>query len=200
MIRAHRRLPVGAAAAGERGAAAAGGPAGEALMSVRLGFDDRHRRRLAVTASCGERVLIDLPEAERLRDGDLLLLEDGRVLAIEAEAEAVADIRAADAVVLTRIAWHLGNRHTPMAVLAGRLRIRRDHVLEAMAEGLGGTVVPAFAPFDPEVGAYHGAEQPAAGGHTHPHRVVAAGDGADASGSHARGADGVATPSSADER
>ena len=177
MMRAHRRSD-----------------AGEATLTVRLGYDDRHRRRLAVTATGGERVLIDLAETERLRDGDLLELEDGRVLRIEAEAEAVADLRAADAVALTKIAWHLGNRHTPTAVLPDRLRIRRDHVLEAMVERLGGTVERTAQPFDPEVGAYHdpaghgqgapvegeGAPAAAAAAHGHGHRVAAAGDDADA--------------------
>lgn len=150
MIRAHTRL-----AAGE------GGPA---ALTARLGYDDRHRRRLTIDTLEGEAVLLDLAEATRLRGGDRIALEDGRVLAIEAEAEDVVDITAPDAASLTRLAWHLGNRHTPTAVMFDRLRIRRDHVLEAMVERLGGTVTPASAPFDPEVGAYHDG-----GGHGHHH-------------------------------
>lgn len=138
LIRAHSRL------AGS----------GDADLSVRLGHDDRHRRRLAVTATSGERVLIDLAETTRLGDGDRLALEDGRILRIDAEPEAVADIVALP-LTLIRLAWHLGNRHTPTAAFAERLRIRRDHVLEAMVEGLGGRVEHAVAPFDPEFGAYH---------------------------------------------
>jgi urease accessory protein len=133
-------------------------------LTVRLGFDDRHRRRLAVTAAGGERVLLDLGEATRLRDGDRLAMDDGRVLLVEAEPEPVADIYASDPTALARLAWHLGNRHTPTAVLPDRLRIRRDHVLEAMVERLGGTVDRTTAPFDPEAGAYHDG-----GGHGHHH-------------------------------
>lgn len=131
-----------------------------ATDTVRLAFDDRHRRRLVVRTAAGERILIDLPEAVRLAGGDRLLLDDGRVLGIEAEDEAVADLFSLD---LTRLAWHLGNRHTPTAILPDRLRIRRDHVLEAMAEGLGARVELRQAPFDPEAGAYDG------GGHGHGH-------------------------------
>lgn len=123
---------------------------------ARLSSDDRYRRRLVVTTSDGERVLIDLAEAVRLRDGDRLAMEDGRVLVIEALPEPVADIRVAGGVTLARLAWHLGNRHTPTAVLSDRLRIRRDHVLEAMAKALGAAVEHTDAPFDPEPGAYHG--------------------------------------------
>ncbi|MBJ3776336.1 urease accessory protein UreE [Acuticoccus mangrovi] len=150
MIRAHTLL-------------AADAPSGP-LVTARLGYDDRHRRRLAVSTDGGERVLIDLAEATRLRDGDRIAMDDGRILAIVAEPEDVADIFAADAPALTRLAWHLGNRHTPTAVLADRLRIRRDHVLEAMVERLGGRVEAKLAPFDPEVGAYHDG-----GGHGHHH-------------------------------
>jgi urease accessory protein len=129
--------------------------------TVRLPFDDRHRRRLVVRTAAGERVLIDLPEAVRLGHGDRLLLDDGGVLGIEAEPEPVADLFAPD---LVRLAWHLGNRHTPTAILPDRLRIRRDHVLEAMAARLGARVEQAEAPFDPEAGAYHDG-----GGHGHHH-------------------------------
>ncbi|WP_420393539.1 urease accessory protein UreE [Acuticoccus sp.] len=135
---------------------------GDAALIARLPHGDRHRRRLVVNTEGGERVLIDLAAATALRHGDRLAMEDGRVLRIEAAEEAVADITAADATLLSRLAWHLGNRHTPTAVMADRLRIRRDHVLEAMVTRLGGTVTHRDAPFDPEVGAYHD------GGHHHP--------------------------------
>jgi urease accessory protein len=150
LIRAHSLISGGAGAA--------------RTVRARLGYDDRHRRRLVVETSEGERVLLDLGEATRLRDGDRLAMDDGRVLVIEAEDEPVADILASDAHALARLAWHLGNRHTPTAVLADRLRIRRDHVLEAMVERLGARVEHREAPFDPEVGAYHDG-----GGHGHHH-------------------------------
>jgi urease accessory protein len=36
------------------------------------------------------------------------------------------------------------------------IRIRADHVIEAMVRGLGGHVEAIEAPFDPEAGAYAG--------------------------------------------
>jgi urease accessory protein len=128
---------------------------------VRLAYDDRHRRRLVVRTLAGERVLLDLPEAVRLLGGDRLLLDDGRVLAVEAEKEPVAELFSADPV---RLAWHLGNRHTPTEILADRLRIRRDHVLEAMAARLGARIEHTETAFDPEAGAYHDGH---GGGHGH---------------------------------
>ncbi len=136
------------------------------VATVTLPCADRHRRRILMRDDAGGDFLLDLPEATQLRDGDGLVLEDGTIIRVIAAEEAVADITCGDAIHLTRVAWHLGNRHTPVQVLPdGRLRIAHDHVLESMVEGLGATVERARAPFQPEGGAYggHGASH----GHDH---------------------------------
>jgi urease accessory protein len=122
--------------------------------TVVLDYDRRHRRRMAMRGQRGFEFLLDLPHAVPLRQGDGLVLEDGRIIMVQAEAEPLAEIAAMDANALARIAWHLGNRHLPTQLLPGKLRIRRDHVIEAMVTGLGATVTPVQAAFDPEVGAY----------------------------------------------
>ena len=71
-----------------------------------------------------------------------------------AAAEPLLEIRCDDAKHLARLAWHLGNRHLPAQVLDNTLRIRRDHVVAAMAVGLGARVIEIEAPFEPEGGAY----------------------------------------------
>jgi len=100
--------------------------------------------------------LLDLPEATAIRDGDGLLLEDGRIVAVKASAEPLVDVRATDAGHLVRLAWHLGNRHLPVQIETDRLLIREDHVIEAMLVSLGATIAHVEAPFDPEGGAYGG--------------------------------------------
>ncbi len=125
--------------------------------AVVLDFDARHRRRIAMTAKGGTEFLLDLPEAVALKQGDGLLLEDGRIIAVEAAPEALVEVTAKDGAHLLRLAWHLGNRHLPTELLGDRLRIRRDHVIEDMLVQLGAYVVPVDAPFHPEGGAYgHG--------------------------------------------
>src|SRR6516164_11136120 len=133
--------------------------------TVVLDFDDRHRRRMAMTATRGLEFLLDLENAVVLRGGDALLLEDGRLIEVVAAAEPLLEIRAADPHHLIRLAWHLGNRHLPTQMMPKALRIRRDHVIEAMVKGLGARVIEIEAPFDPEGGAYAEAAQ----GHTHDH-------------------------------
>jgi urease accessory protein len=127
---------------------------GDPADSVVLDFDDRHRRRISMDTVGGLSFLLDLPDAIALRSGDAARLEDGRLIEIIGAAEALAEIRADGPDHLLRLAWHLGNRHLPVQIVAGRLRIRRDHVIEAMVEGLGGKVRPVEAAFDPEGGAY----------------------------------------------
>lgn len=139
-----------------------------AADTVVLDFDDRHRRRLAMTGTRGLAFLLDLDQAVALRGGDALVLDDGRLVEVVAAAEPLLEIRGADPQHLVRIAWHLGNRHLPTQIVAKGLRIRRDHVIAAMVEGLGAKVIEIEAPFDPEGGAY-AAPAPAAHDHGHEH-------------------------------
>ncbi|MAF48545.1 MAG: Urease accessory protein UreE [Rhodospirillaceae bacterium] len=141
-------------------------PAGEWMAgdaaTVTLAFDDRHRRRIKLTDDAGAEFLLDLAEAVRLEDGDGLVLDTGGIIAVCAAEEDVLDITCDNASEIARVAWHIGNRHTPVQVLPeGTLRIAYDHVLEAMIIGLGAAFERRQAPFSPEPGAY------AEGGHGH---------------------------------
>tara|TARA_R110002096_G_scaffold3025_1_gene15457 strand:- start:1938 stop:2381 length:444 start_codon:yes stop_codon:yes gene_type:complete len=129
--------------------------------TIELDFDHRHRRRFAMTSHSGREFLLDLPRAAALQHGDGLLLEDGRVIVVQAKPEPVADITATDTQHMNRIAWHLGNRHLPTEIHSDFLRIREDHVIVDMVRQLGGEVELKLAPFHPEGGAYSG--------HSHAH-------------------------------
>jgi urease accessory protein len=138
-----------------------------AADTVVLDFDDRHRRRMAMTGTRGLEFLLDLENAVALRGGDALVLEDGRLIEVVAAAEPLIEIRGADPLHLVRIAWHLGNRHLPTQIMPKGLRIRRDHVNEAMVKGLGARIIEIEAPFDPEGGAYASSHAHAPEAHAH---------------------------------
>ncbi|MBW4090423.1 MAG: urease accessory protein UreE [Proteobacteria bacterium] len=121
---------------------------------VRLDFDLRHRRRITLHTEAGAHLLLDLPQTVHLRDGEGLECEDGAIVRVHAHPEPLLELTAVDAAELARLAWHLGNRHLPVQVLHGALRIRDDHVIAGMIEALGGTVRHIAAAFDPEPGAY----------------------------------------------
>jgi urease accessory protein len=145
----------------------AGAWSGEPADSVVLGYEERYRRRFVMTGVGGLAFLLDLPEAAMLRGGDGLRLEDGRIVEVVAAPEPLAEIRAADALGLMRVAWRLGARHLDIELMPKALRIRRDPAVEEMVKGLGARVVALEAPFNPEGGAYVQAEE--AHGHDHDH-------------------------------
>jgi len=139
--------------------------AGECRDEVVLDFEDRHRRRIALTGVKGISFLLDLAEVPDIRDGDALDLDDGSHIRVRAAPEQLMEIFADDALHLARIAWHLGNRHLAAEIGKESIRIRSDHVIADMVRGLGGVVREINAPFDPESGAY----AKRGNGHTHHH-------------------------------
>jgi urease accessory protein len=134
---------------------------------VTVDFDDRYRRRRLYTGEGGLAFLLDLPEAQVLKEGDGLALATGGFVRVRAAAEPLVEVTAADPRHLLRLAWHLGNRHLPAEIADGFIRIRRDHVIMQMLEGLGGTLREVQGPFNPEGGAYGEHSHPAGHGHGH---------------------------------
>ncbi|HET9070240.1 MAG TPA: urease accessory protein UreE [Amaricoccus sp.] len=129
---------------------------------IALTWDERFLRRRRLTAADGSAFHLDLPETTSLDDGDALQLDDGRLIAVEAAPEPLLEVRGD----LARLAWHIGNRHTPCRIEAGRLLIRNDHVLRDMLVRLGAQVREISVPFSPEGGAYgHGRTLPHDQGH-----------------------------------
>ena len=148
----------------------AGGTPDTASATAVLAHDDRHLRRKAIPLADGRKVLIDLPEPTMLHAGDVLMLEDGTSVRIEAAAEDLYDIRGRDGRShLTQLAWHIGNRHLPAEIAADRILILRDHVIKAMLEGLGARVSDITGPFTPSRGAYDGPAHGHAHDHAHSH-------------------------------
>jgi urease accessory protein len=119
-----------------------------------LPFERRQRTRQRARLASGEEVAILLPRGEIMRGGDLLEASDGRAIEVVAAAERLLHVTCASATELARCAYHLGNRHAPVEVGDGWLRLALDHVLRDMLVGLGATVFQAEAPFEPEAGAY----------------------------------------------
>jgi urease accessory protein len=130
--------------------------------ALTLPFESRMRSRLLVRLDSGEEVALALPRGEVLRGGDMVVASDGRVFDVVAAPEKLLHVVCTDMTALARAAYHLGNRHVAVQVGDGWLRLAADHVLETMLRGLGATVTPIEAPFEPEAGAYGG------GHHHHP--------------------------------
>ncbi|MEM9048692.1 MAG: urease accessory protein UreE [Pseudomonadota bacterium] len=147
---------------------------------VVLSYAERLLRRRMLTCETGAKLLVDLPETVSVSAGDAFEVETGRgsetgsgtetgtgtgkrmapgtgrLVAVVAAQEPLAEIRAdgADGAALVRLAWHVGNRHTPAEIGPDRIRLLRDHVIEDMLQRLGATIHHVTAPFTPEGGAY----------------------------------------------
>ncbi|MDW4497329.1 urease accessory protein UreE [Sulfitobacter sp. D35] len=146
--------------------------------TVTLDYDARFLRRKVLGTDGGARLLVDLPQTTSLNHGDALETTDGTLIGIRAAPEPLLEVSGDS---LHRIAWHIGNRHTPCQIEATRLLIQRDHVMAGMLDRLGAHVREVVEPFTPEGGAYghgrthghdHGAQHGPEGhhhDHAHPH-------------------------------
>jgi urease accessory protein len=130
---------------------------------LELAFEKRQKSRQRATLASGEEIAIELPRGQVMRGGDWVVASDGRVIEVVASAEKVLHVVCESPEALARAAYHLGNRHVPVQVGAGWLRIADDHVLARMLEVLGASITMLEAPFEPEAGAY------GAGHHHHDH-------------------------------
>jgi urease accessory protein len=138
--------------------------------TVTLDHEGRSRRRFALTGDKGLDFLLDLDKATVLADGDALKLEDGRLVQVKAAPQRLLEIRAENPLRLMRLAWHIGNRHTPAEIGADAIYIEEDHVLAEMVRGQGGTATAVLRAFHPERGAYeHDCGHDHGHSHSHSH-------------------------------
>lgn len=121
---------------------------------VTLDYEERCRRRIAMTGDGGLAFLLDLAAATTLKEGDALVLEDGRFVEVKAKPEDLLEIRGRDPLHLMTLAWHLGNRHLAAQIEAERILIRYDRVIAHMLEHQGARLRQVREPFNPEGGAY----------------------------------------------
>lgn len=135
----------------------------EAAEHFTADYEGRHRRRASLTLHSGESVMLELEHPRLLREGEGLKLDDGRTVCVHALPEQLMEVTAHTPLHMLQLAWHIGNRHLPAAIEAGRVLLREDHVIAEMLRGLGAHVHRIEAAFDPEGGAY------AARAHDHGH-------------------------------
>lgn len=134
---------------------------------ITLDYEGRFLRRKRLMTDSGEAFLVELPETISLSATDGFVLEDGRIIAIQPKPEPLLKVTHSH---LPRIAWHIGNRHTPCQIEQDYLLIQQDHVLEDMLRLLGADIEKLEAPFTPEGGAYgHGRTHGHDHGHAHAH-------------------------------
>jgi urease accessory protein len=136
------------------------------MERLELPFELRQKSRLRARLASGAEVRLMLPRGTVMRGGDIVKTMDGREVQIVAAKEKLLHIESDQ---LARVAYHLGNRHVPVQLGEGYVRIAEDHVLEELAKKLGARVSHIEAPFEPEAGAYHRHDEMGHGGRIHDH-------------------------------
>lgn len=132
--------------------------------SLTLVFELRRRARLRTRLDSGKEVGLLLERGLSLEEGDRLATQDGSlVVEVRARPELLSTVATSDRHLLTRAAYHLGNRHVPLQIEPGLLAYQHDHVLDGLMHELGLEVKVIERPFEPEPGGY------ASGGHRHAH-------------------------------
>jgi urease accessory protein len=140
--------------------------------TVALDWDTRQKSRFDTVDSDGRAFGVVLPRGTVLRGGDVLVVEDGSLVRVEARPQAVLRVtpsEGSEPATLVRAAYHLGNRHVPLEVRGDHLQLEPDHVLQEMLMRMGFVVEAATAPFEPESGAYGGAAAASPNGRAHVH-------------------------------
>ncbi len=143
--------------------------------TVSLDWDVRQKSRFDATDSQGRALAVFLPRGAVVRGGDVLVVEDGSLIAVQAAPQPVLVVTPCaehgSGFDLVRAAYHLGNRQVPLELKPDHLKLEPDHALADLLRQMHLTVTEAQAPFEPESGAY-AAATPAAGhdhGHSHDH-------------------------------
>ena len=140
---------------------------------LELDWDVRQKSRFEATDSLGRSLGVFLPRGTVVRGGDVLVAEDGSMIAVRAAPQPVLVVRHCSdhgsPFDLLRAAYHLGNRHVPLQLAPDHLKLEPDHVLAELLRQMHLIVSAATEAFEPEGGAYANGGQGHAHGHEHGH-------------------------------
>lgn len=140
--------------------------------TLQLDYGQRQKCRLRAVTDAGVEVGLFTQRGTVLAGGERFADEEGYVVEIIPRPEQVIEATTANMHLLARCCYHLGNRHVPLQVGHGWLRLAPDHVLQDMVERLGLSTALVEKPFHPESGAYSAhsaADGDARSHHSHDH-------------------------------
>jgi len=143
------------------GAARSGRVAGTLILN----FEQRQTKQGFFFTGTGTCIEFAFEEPPALATDDALVLDDGSLIEVVADAEAIIEARISDPAALARIAWQLGSRHVPVQIFANRLRVRPKAEIEAMLANAGAKLTALTAPFEPDGAMMAGHDH----GHDHDH-------------------------------
>ena len=111
--------------------------AGKARDTLRLTWEERRWTRKRAVTTAGREVALALPTGTVLEPGDVLAVEEGWYLAVEARPEPVLMLFPESYEAAVRIAFDVGNRHFSMGADGDTLVVPDDTAMEDLVRRLG---------------------------------------------------------------
>jgi urease accessory protein len=137
--------------------------------TLRLTWEERRWTRRRALSTAGRSVALALPTGTVLRAGDIIAVEPGWYLAVEARPEPVLAVLPRDRSEAIHVAFEVGNRHFSLAVDSDVLLVPDDAAMEQLLARLGVAWERREAVYDPIGGGghRHGTETSPLDGLTH---------------------------------
>ncbi|MCZ7662607.1 MAG: urease accessory protein UreE [Thermoleophilia bacterium] len=104
---------------------------------LELTADQRERAHLRAQTKGGRVLVISLPHGVELSDGDVVLVEDGVAVVIQAAAEDVLEVRPVGPLAWGVAAYQLGNLHRSVRFLEDSLLTPYDPATEEVLRRIG---------------------------------------------------------------
>ena len=123
--------------------------AGKARDTLRLTWEERRWTRKRALTTAGREVALALPTGTVLEPGDVLAVEEGWYLAVEARPEPVLVLFPESYEAAVRIAFDVGNRHFSMGADGDTLVVPDDTAMEDLVRRLGVRWVRREAVYSP---------------------------------------------------
>ena len=125
-------------------------------IKLTLSSDQRRIFRGKRKSDCNKEVLLQLPREGKLRDGDTLLTNQKDLfIKIIAQKENLIAITSKTNLELTKVAYHLGNRHVEIEINENILFTKSDYIIEELLKNFDVVFSKVEKKFFPEIGAFH---------------------------------------------
>ena len=122
--------------------------------TLSMTYQERTKGRIRVTSQSGLDFGLFLERGHPLKHGEQLVSDEGVIVLVNAQPEALIEAYCEDWDTFVRCCYHLGNRHVPIEIHTLKLYMQEDRILENMLQHLGMQTQPIKKGFHPEQGAY----------------------------------------------